>query len=53
QSSNLVLQEQLHTGEKPHKCLGCEKSFMKSYHLSCHQRIHGGEQPYRYGECGK
>uniref|UniRef100_A0A8D2MB17 C2H2-type domain-containing protein n=1 Tax=Zonotrichia albicollis TaxID=44394 RepID=A0A8D2MB17_ZONAL len=39
QSSELVAHEQLHDGEKPHKCF--------------HQMIHTGEQPYECGECGK
>ncbi|NXB81345.1 ZN761 protein, partial [Donacobius atricapilla] len=44
---------QLHDGEKPHKCLECEKSFIQRSSLICHQRIHLGEQPYECGGCGK
>ncbi|NXH27553.1 ZN570 protein, partial [Myiagra hebetior] len=53
QSSDLVVQQQLHNREKPYKCLECGKSFSQRSHLICHQMIHTGEQPYECGECGK
>ncbi|NWU08607.1 ZSC29 protein, partial [Cephalopterus ornatus] len=52
-SGDLVVQEQLHTREKPFMCLECEKSFRNSSNLITHQRIHTGEWPYMCGECGK
>ncbi|XP_064593591.1 zinc finger protein ZFP2-like [Zonotrichia leucophrys gambelii] len=52
QSSELVLHEQLHDGEKPHTCVECGKSFRWNYKLIEHQRTHTGEQPYECGECG-
>ncbi|NXB11629.1 ZKSC1 protein, partial [Cnemophilus loriae] len=52
-SSNLVVHDQLHDGEKPHKCLECGKSFSWSSSLICHQRIHTGEWLYECGKCGK
>ncbi|NWX58287.1 ZSC29 protein, partial [Promerops cafer] len=45
QSSSLLVHEQLHDGEKPHKCLECGKSFSRSSHLTSHQKIHTGERP--------
>ncbi|XP_030826102.1 zinc finger protein 397-like [Camarhynchus parvulus] len=53
QSSELVLHEQLHDGEKPHTCGECGKSFRWNSDLIVHQRSHTGEWPYECGECGK
>ncbi|NXE44401.1 ZNF24 protein, partial [Ptilorrhoa leucosticta] len=52
-SSDLVVQQQLHDGEKPHKCLECGKSFSWRSRLLHHQMIHTGERPYECPECGK
>ncbi|NXC60738.1 ZN544 protein, partial [Aleadryas rufinucha] len=53
QNLDLVVHEQLQTGEKPYKCLECRKSFRYSSNLVRHQMIHTGERPYECPECGK
>ncbi|NXG09438.1 ZN836 protein, partial [Sakesphorus luctuosus] len=45
QSSDLVVQQQLQTEERPFKCLECGKSFSKSFCLIQHQVVHSGERP--------
>ncbi|NWT90825.1 ZNF45 protein, partial [Lanius ludovicianus] len=45
QRSDLVVHEQLQTGEKPHKCEECGKSFSWRSRLIHHQMIHTGERP--------
>ncbi|NXH87299.1 ZSC20 protein, partial [Edolisoma coerulescens] len=52
-SSQSLDLEQLHDGERTHKCLECGKSFSWRCSLIHHQRIHTGERPYKCLECGK
>ncbi|NXR65723.1 ZSCA2 protein, partial [Rhadina sibilatrix] len=51
--SELVVHEQFHDEEKPHKCGECGKSFSWRSRLIRHQMIHTGEKPYECPECGK
>ncbi|XP_060742578.1 zinc finger protein ZFP2-like isoform X4 [Tachysurus vachellii] len=41
------------TGQKPHQCSQCWKSFNKTTTLQKHLRIHKGEKPYHCSQCGK
>ena len=43
----------IHTGERPHKCSVCNKTFIQSGQLVIHMRTHTGEKPYVCSVCQK
>ncbi|XP_062053646.1 zinc finger protein OZF-like [Lepus europaeus] len=44
---------QIHRGEKPHKCNDCGKAFGRKSYLTVHQRIHTGQKLHGCNDCGK
>ncbi|KAM6155677.1 zinc finger protein 597 [Rhynchocyon petersi] len=51
-NSYVVLQPQIDSSEKRHKCGDCGKLFNHRTNLRTHKRIHTGEKPYTCVECG-
>jgi len=43
----------VHTGNKPHRCDLCNKTFIQKSSLTVHYRTHTGEKPYCCHQCGK
>jgi len=53
QISNFKNHQLLHSGEKPHQCPECNKTFAQARYLKTHQKLHSEERPYKCKHCGK
>lgn len=52
-SWDLKLHLNVHSEEKPYKCMECEVSLRSSASLIVHMRGHSGEKPFHCETCGK
>ncbi|RMB88415.1 hypothetical protein DUI87_35215 [Hirundo rustica rustica] len=53
QSSHLIQNQMIQTGDWPYKCGECGKGFKHNSTLVTHRRIHTGERLYECAECRK
>ncbi|KAK1884998.1 Reversion-inducing cysteine-rich protein with Kazal motif, partial [Dissostichus eleginoides] len=51
--SDLNKHMRVHSGERPYKCVYCNKAFTASSILRTHIRQHSGERPFKCAHCGK
>lgn len=52
QRSALTVHSRVHSGDKPHACVECNRMFSDSSSLARHRRVHAGLKPFKCERCG-
>lgn len=53
QVAKYAMKRLIHAGEKPFKCVVCDKPFSISCNLETHKRALTGKMPFKYDVCEK